>query len=86
LVTIVAFLMALFDRPQTVAGDRDSHPVSFYTGSEWAMLTPEGHTFSVRVLRNDGVTVTFQMPLGTLDIPLQQIRVVSLQEKLIRIY
>jgi len=59
----------------------------FITGSEWNMLGGStGQTFPVKVVSTDGKTVTFKMPLGTLDVPLDRIGIVAVQGRVIRIH
>ncbi|MCH8069570.1 MAG: hypothetical protein IID16_09935 [Candidatus Marinimicrobia bacterium] len=58
----------------------------FITGSEWNMLAPKGKTFKVKVLKNNLKVITFQMPLGTLDIPIERIKMISLTDKVIKIF
>ena len=74
--------------PRALPGDSGSYSkkAEFITGSEWNMLGGStGKTFPVKVSANDGKVVTFQMPLGTLDCPVEKLEIVSLVGRVIRI-
>jgi len=56
------------------------------TGSIWSILAPDGQTFKVKVIKNNLIEISFQLPLGTLDIAVERIKIVSMKEKLIKMF
>lgn len=57
----------------------------FTTGSEWKMLVPKGKPFKVKVLKNNLKVITFQMSFGTLDAPIESIKIISIKDKVFKI-